>query len=87
MYLPCSQRHYSQQPRQGNKLNVPWQINGYISGTCIQWNTIQPLKEKNNAIFSIMDATRDYHAKSVRKTNTMSLLYVESKLLHKRTYL
>lgn len=39
-------------------------------------NTIQPLKEKNNVIFSIMDATGDYHAKSnsKRKTNTMSIL-------------
>ena len=34
------------------------------------------IKRKNNVIFSIMDATRDYHAKSVskRKTNTMSLI-------------
>ena len=37
------QHHYSQQPRQGNNLNVHRQMNGLRrTGTYTQWNTNQP---------------------------------------------
>ena len=47
-------------------------------------------KEWNNAIFSGMDAKRDYHTKrsqSERKTNVQYHLYAESKRWHKGTCL
>ena len=44
--------------------------------------------KQNNAISSNMDTTRDYCAKwSKRKTNIWYHLYVESKMLHRWTYL
>ena len=32
-------------------------------GTYIQWNTVQPYKEQDNATCSNMDGTRDSHTK------------------------
>ena len=67
----CSQQHYSQQPRHGNKLNVHQQLNK--RGVCVHvYSTVQCVKyrillchkkEWHNAICSNMDVSRDYHTK------------------------
>ena len=50
--------------RHGNNLNAHPQTNRYRRcGTNIQWNTAHSWKEQNNASFSNVDATTDYHTK------------------------
>ena len=58
-------------------------------GICVQWNSTQPLKEWNNAIYTNMDGPRDYHTKfSHTKINTTWYYwYMESNIWLKQTYL
>ena len=44
----------------GDNLDVHRQ-SGQRCGTYTRWNTIQPQKERNDAIYSNMDASRGYH--------------------------
>ena len=82
---------YSQQPRDGSKLNVHWQMNGQrrcglATHTHTHNGTLLTPKEWNNAICSNMHGSTDYHTKwRQRNTNTRWYhLCVESKMRTKK---